>query len=52
MLEDLNCLLGSGEIPNLFSPDDEADIIVKVREAVRASGKPDTQVPIPPCYNH
>lgn len=44
MLEDINCLLGSGEVPNLFTPDEEADIVVRVRDAVRASGYPDTQV--------
>lgn len=44
MLEDINCLLGSGEVPNLFTPDEEADIVVRVRDAVRATGKPDTQV--------
>lgn len=44
MLEDINCLLGSGEVPNLFTPDEEADIVVRVRDAVRATGNPDTQV--------
>lgn len=44
MLEDINCLLGSGEVPNLFTLDEEADIVVRVRDAVRATGNPDTQV--------
>lgn len=44
MVEDISCLLGSGEVPNLFTPDEEADIIVRVRDAVRATGKPDTRV--------
>lgn len=44
MLEDINCLLGSGEVPSLFTPDEEADIVVRVRDAVRATGNPDTQV--------
>lgn len=44
MLEDINCLLGSGEVPNLFTPDEETDIVVRVRDAVRATGKPDTRV--------
>lgn len=44
MLEDINCLLGSGEVPNLFTADEEADIVVRVRDAVRATGNPDTQV--------
>lgn len=44
MLEDINCLLGSGEVPNLFTPDEEADIVVRVRGAVRATGNPDTRV--------
>ncbi|CAM9781524.1 unnamed protein product [Ectocarpus sp. 12 AP-2014] len=43
MLEDINCLLGSGEVPNLFTPDEEADIVIRVRDAVRAIGKPDTR---------
>ncbi|CAM9257732.1 unnamed protein product, partial [Hapterophycus canaliculatus] len=43
MLEDVNCLLGSGEVPNLFTPDEEADIVIRVRDAVRATGKPDTR---------
>lgn len=44
MLEDINCLLGSGEVPNLFTPDEEADIVVRVRDAVRVTGHPDTHV--------
>lgn len=44
MLEDINCLLGSGEVPNLFTSDEEADIVIRVRDAVRATGKPDTRV--------
>lgn len=44
MLEDMSCLLGSGEVPSLFTPDEEADIVVRVRDAVRATGKPDTRV--------
>lgn len=44
MLEDINCLLGSGEVPNLFTPDEEAGIVVRMRDTVRATGTPDTQV--------
>lgn len=44
MLEDINCLLGSGEVPNLFTLEEEADIAVRVRDAVRATGKPGTRV--------
>lgn len=44
MLEDINCLLGSGEVPSLFSADEEAGLVDSVRDAVRATGKPDTQV--------
>lgn len=44
MLEDIDCLLGSGEVPNLFTPDEEADVVARVRDAVRATGKPDTRV--------
>lgn len=44
MLEDINCLLGSGEVPNLFTQDEEAEVIVSVRDTVRATGKPDTRV--------
>eukprot|EP00903_Cladosiphon_okamuranus_P017642 g16249.t1 len=43
MLEDINCLLGSGEVPNLFTPDEEADLVIRVRDAVRATGSPDTK---------
>lgn len=44
MLEDIDCFLGSGEIPNLFSADEEAEIIHGIQNAVRASGQPDTKV--------
>lgn len=44
MLEDIDCLLGSGEVPNLFTPDEEADVVAKIRDTVRATGKPDTRV--------
>jgi dynein heavy chain len=42
VLEDLNCLINSGEVPGLFSAEEEAEIVGNLREAVRASGKPDT----------
>lgn len=48
MLEGINCLLGSGEVPNLFTPDEEAGIVVRVRDAVRATGSPDTRVSATP----
>ncbi|CAM9185724.1 unnamed protein product, partial [Choristocarpus tenellus] len=41
-LEDINCLLNSGEVPNLFTPDEGVEIVVGVREAVKATGKSDT----------
>lgn len=44
MLEDIDYFLGSGEMPNLFSADEEAEIVHKIRDAVRASGQPDTKV--------
>lgn len=44
MLEDIDCFLGSGEIPNLFSADEEAEIVHGIQNAVRASGQPDTKV--------
>lgn len=50
MLEDINCLLGSGEVPNLFTADEEADIVVQVRDAVRANGTPDTRVSSAQCF--
>lgn len=44
MLEELSCLLATGEVPSLFSPEEEADHAVRVRDALRASGKADTRV--------
>jgi dynein heavy chain len=42
VLEDLNCLINSGEVPGLCSAEEEAEIVGSLREPVRASGKPDT----------
>ena len=44
MLEDIDCFLGSGQLPSIFAADEEADIILHLRDAVRATGQPDTQV--------
>lgn len=44
MLEDIDCLLGSGQVPNLFVPEEEADIVARLRGIVRANGKPETEV--------
>ncbi|CAM9656208.1 unnamed protein product [Ascophyllum nodosum] len=43
MLEDIDCFLGSGQLPSIFTADEEADIILHLRDAVRATGQPDTQ---------
>lgn len=47
ILEDISCLLGSGEVPNLFTSEEEADVVDRLRDTMRASGKPDTRVRTP-----
>jgi dynein heavy chain len=39
-LEDINNLLNSGEIPNLFAPDEKAAIIEELTEKAKAAGIP------------
>lgn len=38
-LEDVNNILNTGEVPNLFPPDEKADICEMVRNAAKADGK-------------
>ena len=40
-LEDINNLLNSGEVPNLFEADDMEHILNKVRPLAKAAGKPE-----------
>lgn len=49
ILEDMSCLLGSGEVPNLFTADEEAGVVDRLRDTMRAGGKPDTRVSIAQC---
>jgi dynein heavy chain len=42
-LEDVNNILNSGEVPNLFAPDEMEGILGKVRPLAKAAGKPDTK---------
>mmetsp|Transcript_44767 Transcript_44767/g.87731 ORF Transcript_44767/g.87731 Transcript_44767/m.87731 type:complete len:3997 (-) Transcript_44767:184-12174(-) len=42
-LEDINNLLNSGEVPNLFEADEIEEIVGKVRPLVKAAGKIDTR---------
>jgi dynein heavy chain len=42
-LEDLNNLLNTGEVPNVYQPEDYERMMTSVRDAVLALGKPDTQ---------
>eukprot|EP00698_Gefionella_okellyi_P007651 TRINITY_DN186_c0_g4_i1.p1 TRINITY_DN186_c0_g4~~TRINITY_DN186_c0_g4_i1.p1 ORF type:complete len:3955 (+),score=1074.62 TRINITY_DN186_c0_g4_i1:43-11907(+) len=42
-LEDINNILNSGEIPNLFPADELEAVITEVRPAVRAAGLPETR---------
>jgi dynein heavy chain len=39
MLEDINNLLNSGEIPNLFQPDEKLAIIEKLRPQAKKEGR-------------
>lgn len=39
MVEDVNMLLNTGDVPNMFAADECADIIVKAQEAARVEGK-------------
>jgi dynein heavy chain len=38
-LEDISSLLNSGDIPNLFAPDEKSEILEKMTAAAKASGK-------------
>ncbi|KAA0158934.1 hypothetical protein FNF31_05104 [Cafeteria roenbergensis] len=38
MVEDINSILNSGEVPNLFAPDERAEIFEKVQPLARAAG--------------
>ena len=42
-LEDINNILNSGDVPNLYAPDEMERIINGVRPAVKAAGKLDTR---------
>jgi dynein heavy chain len=42
-LEDINNLLTSGEVPNLFAEDEMAKIVSDVRPLAKAAGKPETR---------
>jgi dynein heavy chain len=42
-LEDINNMLNSGEVPNLFEPDEVEKYIQPVRAAARAAGVPETR---------
>ena len=42
-LEDINNLLNSGEIPNLFLPEEKVQINDELVEAAKAAGKPQTR---------
>ncbi|XP_068431186.1 dynein axonemal heavy chain 3 isoform X2 [Clinocottus analis] len=39
MLEDINMLLNTGDVPNIFAPDERADIIDKAQGIARLEGK-------------
>ena len=41
-LEDINSLLNTGEVPNLYQPEDVDRIVTSVRDAVVALGRPET----------
>jgi len=38
-VEDINNLLNTAEVPNLFPPDEKAELLELVRSAARAEGK-------------
>ncbi|CAD7972922.1 unnamed protein product [Amoebophrya sp. A25] len=40
-LENINNVLNTGEVPNLFAPDEQNQIVDSVRSAAKAAGKPD-----------
>ena len=42
-LEDINNILNSGDVPNLYAPDEMETIVNEVRGAVKAAGKPETR---------
>ena len=42
-LEDINNILNSGDVPNLYAPDEMERIVNGVRPAVKAAGKLDTR---------
>ncbi|GMI17677.1 hypothetical protein TrLO_g10552 [Triparma laevis f. longispina] len=41
-LEDINCILASGEIPNLFDDEEDGDILIKMRAVAEEIGGRDT----------
>ncbi len=45
-LEDISSLLNSGDIPNLFAPDEKAEILEKMTAAAKASGKKVDSTPL------
>ena len=36
-VEDINMILNTGDVPNLFPPDEKADVIEKMQQAARAT---------------
>ena len=45
-LEDISSLLNAGDIPNLFAADEKADILEKMTQAARQTGKKIDATPI------
>jgi len=39
-VEDINTLLNTGEVPNLFPPDEKAELLEMVRSGAKQEGKP------------
>ncbi|CAG5890787.1 unnamed protein product [Menidia menidia] len=51
MLEDIDMLLNTGDVPNLFAPDERADIIEKAQGIARMEGKKLDSTPLS-VYNY
>ncbi len=39
-VEDINTLLNTGEVPNLFPPEEKAELLEMVRQGAKQEGKP------------
>jgi dynein heavy chain len=39
-VEDINTMLNTGEVPNLFPPEEKAELLEMVRAAAKQDGKP------------